>query len=198
MKLYYAPLSRSFRAFWMLEELGVPYERERVDVRAGAHKQPAYLAVNPSGKVPALVDRGVAISESGALCAYLADRFPERGLAPALDAPERGAYLRWMFYAVGVMEPSFTDAVLKRESPNFSVAWGDWKSVAGVVGDALAPGPWLLGPRFSAADVMVGSVVQWGVEVAKLLAGDAALVAYCERFRARPAFQRALALDAEN
>jgi glutathione S-transferase len=196
MKLYYAPLSRSFRALWMLEELGVPYERERVDIRAGAHKQPAYLAINPSGKVPALVDRGIAIPESAAICAWLADRFPERGLAPPLGAPERGAYLRWMFYAVGVMEPSFTDRVLERESPNFNVAWGDWESVAGVVSDAVAPGPWLLGAPFTAADVMVGSIVHWGVEGTKLLAGRPALEAYTARLAARPAFQRAAAIDA--
>lgn len=196
MKLYYAPLSRSFRALWMLEELGVPYERERVDIRAGAHKQPAYLAINPSGKVPALVDRGIAIPESAAICAWLADRFPERGLAPPLGAPERGAYLRWMFYAVGVMEPSFTDRVLERESPNFNVAWGDWESVAGVVSDAVAPGPWLLGVPFTAADVMVGSIVHWGVEGTKLLAGRPALEAYTARLAARPAFQRAAAIDA--
>jgi glutathione S-transferase len=175
----------------------VPYERERLDIRAGAHKQPAYLAVNPSGKVPALVDGGAAITESAAICAWLADRFPERGLAPRPEAPERGPYLQWMFYSVGVMEPSFTDAVLKRESPNFSVAWGDWRSVADVVSAALAPGPWMLGAAFSAADVMVGSMVHWGVEVAKLLADQPALVAYCARLQARPAFQRALALDAE-
>jgi glutathione S-transferase len=196
MKLHYAPLSRSFRALWMLEELGVPYERERVDIRAGAHKQPAYLAINPSGKVPALVDRGIAIPESAAICAWLADRFPERGLAPPLGAPERGAYLRWMFYAVGVMEPSFTDRVLERESPNFNVAWGDWESVAGVVSDAVAPGPWLLGAPFTAADVMVGSIVHWGVEGTKLLAGRPALEAYTARLAARPAFQRAAAIDA--
>jgi len=114
LQLYYAPRTRSRRALWCLEETGQPFERKALKLRAGEHKKPAYLAINPSGKVPALVDGKQVITESAAICAYLADKYPESGLAPNVTAPKRGAYLSWMFFAAGVMEPSFTDKRLDR------------------------------------------------------------------------------------
>lgn len=109
MKLYYAPQTRAFRILWMLEELEVPYELERVDLAQREQKSERYLALNPMGKVPTLQDGSVVVAESGAICTYLADKLPEKRLAPAVDALERGAYLRWMFFSVGCIEPAFAE-----------------------------------------------------------------------------------------
>ena len=98
LQLYYAPRTRSRRALWCLEETGQPFERKALKLRAGEHKKPAYRAINPSGKVPALVDGKQVITESAAICAYLADKYPESGLAPNVTAPKRGAYLSWMLF----------------------------------------------------------------------------------------------------
>lgn len=159
MKLYYATRTRSFRALWMLEELGVPCELQPLNLQAGEHKRAEYLALNPSGKVPTLVDGDMVVSESAAICTYLGDKYPEARLAPPLDSPERGSYLKWIFFSVGCIEPAFTDHVLKRESPNSRVAWGSFDSVVSVLTDALAAKPYLLENWFTAAGIMVGSMV---------------------------------------
>lgn len=195
MRLYYAPRTRSFRVLWMLEELGMPYTLHRLDLQAGEHKGADYLAFNPMGKVPALVDNDVVVLESAAICAYLADKHREAQLAPPIGSPERGAYLRWMFFSVGCIEPVFTDRLLKRESPPFNVAWGSFDSVVSVLSDALATGPYLLGDWFTAADIMIGSMVHWATH-ADLLPGNAVFSDYMERLGQLPALQRALSIDA--
>src|SRR5215471_8917490 len=106
---YSNPMSRGRIVHWMLEEIGAPYRFEVVNLEQGEHKKPAFLAVNPMGKVPALVHRGVVITEAAAMCAYLADAFPQAKLAPPTDSPARGTYYRWLFFGAGCVEPAMID-----------------------------------------------------------------------------------------
>ncbi len=196
MKLYWAPRSRSFRALWMMEEAGAPYERVLIDIRKGAQNTPAYHAINPMEKVPALTDGDAALAESAAICAYVADRVPAAGLAPPIGDPKRGRYLHWLFFAAGCIEAAYTEKVTKASPTTFSAGWGSFDRVIGVIEEAVATGPWLLGERFSAADVMVGADVYYGIDIFKVVEPRPALTAYVARCVARPAFQRALAIDA--
>ena len=111
MKLYWAPRTRSLRALWVLEEAGVPYERVRLDLAAGEQKSPDYRAINPMAKVPALTDGPVAVAESGAICAYVAEAVPQAGLAPPVGDPARGRYLQWLFFSPGCIEPAYSHEV---------------------------------------------------------------------------------------
>lgn len=196
MKLYWAPQTRSFSILWLLEELGVPYEREHVDIRAGAQDMPAYRAVNPMGKVPALRDGETVVTEQGAICAWLAERFPDKGLAPAAGTPERGAYLRWLFFAGSCIEPAFMQKANHWTTRKVQAAWGNYETVVDTLDGALKQGPWILGARFSAADIMIGSGVFFGFAF-KLLEPRPSFAAYHERVTARPAFKRAQEIDAE-
>ena len=195
MKLYYCPRTRAFRALWMLEETGARYELVLVDIRNGAQDTAAYRAVNPMMKVPALVDGDAAMGETGAILIYLADRFPDAQLAPALTDPRRGRYLQWIFFGTGCMEPAFAEKAAGWKTNAFSFAWGDFARVAQVLEDGLAAaGPWIMGAQFTAADVLLGSNVQWGLDT-KMFAGKPAFTNYVERIRARPAFQRATEIE---
>lgn len=196
MKLYWAPRSRSFRALWMMEEAGAPYERVLIDIRKGAQHTPAYHAINPMEKVPALTDGDAALAESAAICAYVADRVPAASLAPPIGDPKRGRYLHWLFFAAGCIEAAYTEKVTKASPTAFSAGWGSFERVIGVIEEAVAPGPWLLGERFSAADVMVGADVYYGINIFKVVEPRPALTAYVARCVARPAFERAQAIDA--
>lgn len=196
MKLYWCPHTRSFSALWMLEELGVPYERRLIDIRKGEQSAPAYRAVNPMGKVPALEDGSAVVAEQGAICAYLADRFPEKGLAPAVGEASRGPYLKWLFFAGNCIEPACMQRLLGFSVARLQAAWGDYELVVDTMEQALADGPWLLGERFSAADVVIGSSVFYGLLVG-LLEPRPAFEAYRDRCAARPAFQRAQAIDTD-
>src|SRR5215475_11414660 len=154
---YHNPLSRARIVHWMLEEAGAPYRMELVNFEKGEHKKPAFLAVNPMGKLPAIVHRGVAVTESAAICAYLADAFPAAGLAPPVSAPERGAYYRWMFFGAGCVDPALMDRMMSRPAvprPS-SNGYGCYEDTMNALEKALSPGPYILGDRFSAADVYV-------------------------------------------
>jgi len=194
MKLYGAPQTRSFRAIWMLEECDARYERVHVDIRAGAQATPDYHAVNPMEKVPALVDGEARVAESGAICAYLADRFPEAGLAPKILDPARGRYLQWLFFSGNCVEPSFIEKVLKFEVSPAQAGWGGYQKVLDVLEEAVQPGPWLLGDRFTAADVMIGADLFFGIRAFRLFETRPAFDAYLDRCMERPAFVRAQAL----
>lgn len=167
--LHYAPRSRAFRILWLLEEARVPYELAVYDLQKGTHKDRAYLAVNPDGKVPALVDRGprgdwsVIVTESAAISTYVADACPEAALAPALSSPERGPYLTWLVYCSAALEPAFADFMFPRqnEAPRSSVGWPSYDQTIDRIERAVERGPWLLGDHFSAADVMLGAMLQW-------------------------------------
>lgn len=195
---YHAPQSRAVIVHWMLEELGAPYEMRVLSLKANAHKQPEYLAVNPMGKVPAIVHKGAPISEAAAICCYLADAYPEAGLAPPPGDPRRGPYLKWLFFGPSCLEPALTDRMFKRpEAPASALGWGGYEAAVGHAADAVkSASPWLLGAQFTAADVVIGSNVIWGL-MAGPLDPRPEFTAYAERLKARPALQRVFAKDAE-
>ncbi len=197
MKLYGAPRTRSFRAIWMLEECGARYDRVLVDIRSGAQAAPAYHAINPMEKVPALVDGEAMVAESGAICAYLADRFPEAELAPKVHEAARGRYLQWMFFSGNCVEPSYTEKFMNLTVDGSTVGWGGYEKVIDVLEEAVTPAPWILGDTFSAADVMIGSDLYFGVRAFKLVASRPAFDAYIDRCMARPAFARAQELESD-
>ena len=197
MKLYWCPQTRSFRALWMLEEAGRPYERVLVDIRKGGQNDPEFRAVNPMGKVPALADGEAKVAESAAICAYVAERCPEAKLAPALGDPARGRYLHWLFFAAGCIEPAFTQKITKFALPESTAGWGSFDRVVDVLEKAVAAGPWLLGDRFSAADVMIGADINFGMGLLKVLPPRPSFLAYVARCAERPAFKRATAIEAE-
>lgn len=200
MKLYHRPQSRSIRPRWLLEEIGAPYELITLDHAKGEDKTAAYLKIHPHGAVPALVDGDLALFESAAICAYLADKFPEKHLAPAVGTPARGRYYQWMFYSMATLEPPvlqiFMNAVMLPEAERSAAAVEQGRKtfaeVARVLSQALAGKPFLLGEQFSAADVMVGSTLGWG-QFMGLLEGQPELSAYVKRLSDRPAYQRAQA-----
>ena len=197
MKLYWAPQSRAFRALWMMEEAGCPYERVRIDIRKGEQNRPEFHAVNPMEKVPALTDGEVAVAESAAICAYVAERCPEARLAPPPGDKARGRYLHWLFFAAGCIEPAYMEKVTGVKPPTTSAAgWGSFERVLDVLEEVLQPGPWILGDRFSAVDVMLGTDLHYGMHVFKIVPSRPVLTAYVERGAARPAFKRAQAIDA--
>jgi glutathione S-transferase len=204
--LHHAPRTRSGRILWLLEEAGAPFEIVLHDLEKATHKDPAYLAVNPAGKVPALVDHGPAgdwspgavVTESAAICAYVADALPESGLAPAVGSPERAAYATWLGYCPSVLEPAFADAVFPRaaEAPPRALGWPSFPTALQRVEAALqAGGPHLLGARFSAADVLIGSLLLWLKAWGKLPESPT-ISTYLATLAARPAAQRAQARDA--
>ncbi len=195
LKLYHAAPSRSSIARWMLEEVGEPYEIELLDLKAGDQRTPAYLAINPMGKVPTLKDGETIVTEAAAICCYLADTYPAAKLAPPIGDPRRGPYLKWLFFGPGCVEPAMIDKALGREpGPRSTVGWGDYDTVVDVLKRAVADTPYLLGEQFTAADVVIGATVRWGLTF-KLLPELPELVAYAERLGTRPALQRQIAAD---
>ncbi len=191
IKLYWAPRSRAFSALWLMEETGQPYERVLVDITADAQRAPEYLAINPMGKVPALSDGDATLAEAAAICAYVAERYPEAKLAPALGDPLRTKYLYWLFFSPGCIEPAMVQIATKIEMNSVAAGWGDAQRVFDVLDAALTEGPWILGANFSAADVAVGSALNFAVRLFKMVPSRPSFDAYIARCVARPAFQRA-------
>ena len=196
MRLYWCPRTRASRAVWALEEAGVPYERVHIDISDPAARSGAdFLRASPMGKVPALEDGETRLADSAAIALYIADRYTAGRLAPAVDAPERGRFLYWMFFGPGVMEPAMSEKV-GGWTPNRSRnGWGDFDSMIRNLEQGLGEGPWLLGETFTAADVVVGSTVAF-MRMFGMLPDSAPLNAYADRCVARPAYRRAMALDA--
>jgi glutathione S-transferase len=188
---YTNPMSRGRIVHWMLEEVGVPYRTELLSFDKNEHKSPAYLAINPMGKVPAIVHRGVVVTEAAAICAYLADAFPKAGLAPALDDPARGTYLRWMFFGAGCVEPAIIDRMLQRPDASrpMALGYGSYDATLNALEKAVTPGPFVLGDRFSAVDVYLASQIGWGMGT-KALEARPAFERYSARCTDRPAFKR--------
>ena len=195
--LYTNPMSRGRIARWMLEETGQPYRAEVLEYGA-AMKSPQYLAINPMGKVPAIVHGGVVVTECAAICAYLADLFPDKNLAPPPGSAARGAYYRWLFFAAGPLEAAVTAKSLGLLAPaekSGMAGYGSYEQTVDALETVVAgAAPWLLGERFSAADVYVGSQVVWGQQFGSLPARPA-FAAYAARLQARDAYRRATALD---
>ncbi|MSP63952.1 MAG: glutathione S-transferase family protein [Myxococcales bacterium] len=200
MKLYYVPKTRAGRVRWLLEELAVPYELARLDIGTREHKQPEYLAIHPHGAVPALVDGETTLFESAAICLYLADKYAEKGLAPAPGTPDRGRYYQWIVYGVVTFEPAMTKIVAEtKELPEAerAAAMADrgrttFAEYSGVVERAIDGRTWLLGEQFSAADVILGAIVVWARSLG-LLVDRPGLSAYAKRLSDRPASKRARA-----
>jgi glutathione S-transferase len=195
---YHAPNTRSFSIRWLFEELGnPPHELKYLNLSKGDHKTLWYMAINPMGKVPAVVHGDVVITEAAAIAMYLADFFPAAGLAPKIGDTARGTYLRWIVFNQAAVEPAVTDLALKREpgSPAM-MSYGTYDATIDALTGALSKGPYILGDRFSAADVVVGSGVRWML-MFKLLPQRREFTSYAERLMLRPALQRALAKDKE-
>jgi glutathione S-transferase len=199
--LFWCPQTRASRVLWLLGEMDEPFDVRLIDIRNPEAKQdPDFLASSPMGKVPAIMDTTpngvVRMADSAAIALYLADRYPASGLAPAIDDPERGDYLYWMTYTPGAIEPAMMEKFNNLELSRASTGWGNYETVIGVLEAGLEEGPWLLGEVFSAADVLVGSSVYF-MKMFGLLPESPVLEAYAERCLARPAYQQALARDAE-
>jgi glutathione S-transferase len=181
----------------MLEEAGVPYERVLVEIRAEDREDdPEFVVASPMGKVPAIVDGEVSMSESAAICQYIADRYPDCGLAPAVDDPSRGKYLYWMYFTPAVIEPAMTDKFRGLETNRIQSGWGDFDLMIETLENGLRDGPWLLGERFSAADVMVGSSAVFMIQF-DMLPDSKIIEDYAARCLGRPAYQRALKFEDE-
>ena len=194
--LFHASQSRSFGALILLEELSADYDLHVLDLKAGDQRRDAYLAINPMGKVPALRHGGAVITEQAAVFLYLADLYPEAGLAPAIGDPLRGPYLRWMVFYGSCFEPAVVDRSLERESAARSTSpYGDFDSMLDVFSGQLALGPYLLGDMFTAADVLWATALTW-TTMFQLVPVSPVLSAYMERVNARPAVARARAIDA--
>ncbi len=192
LTLYTNPMSRGRIARWMLEEIGQPYETVVLDYDTSM-KAPAYLAVNPMGKVPALVHDGQIITEGGAICTYLAETFPEAGLMPA----RRGAFYRWMFFGAGPLEQAVVNGAMgwvPAPDRKRTVGYGSMEDVLATLSGHLAAHRYFCGDQFTAADVYVGSQIGWGLGF-KTLPATPELQAYWARIKGRPALARANALD---
>lgn len=191
--LYFAPRTRAITALWLLEEMDVPYRLESFDLATGRHKQADYLALNPMGKVPLIVDEGTAVAEIGAITLWLGERHPRSGLAPAVGDPGRAEYLRWVFFASGVMEPAYAERFLKIEPRPSNYAWGSFDQMLAVVTAGVEKGPFLLGERFSAADVLIAATLRFGI-LFGILPKEGPLAEYVGRVTARDGFKRADAI----
>lgn len=195
--LYHSPNTRSTGALILLEELGADYDLHLLDMKSGEQRGAAYLAVNPMGKVPALRHGEAIVTEQVAVFLYLADLYPEAGLAPPIGDPLRGPYLRWMTFYAASFEPALVDLAMKRDpAPQSTAPYGDYDTMLATLTGQLSRGPWMLGERFSAADVLWGTALRW-TTMFKLVPESPMFADYIARVAARPASARARAKDAE-
>lgn len=192
IQFYYNPMSRARVVHWGLEEVGVPYELKIINLQKGEQKKADYLAINPMGKVPAIVHRGTVITEVAAILTYLGDAFPKAQLAPGIDDPKRGTYLRWLFFVAGCYET----AVLEKINPRVTAArpgtlgFGSYEDTMNTVEKILEPSPYLLGDQFTMADLYLGAQLGWSLKF-KTIEPRPIFTSYVERCHARPAAQRA-------
>jgi glutathione S-transferase len=198
--LFWCPRTRASRILWLLEEMMEPFEVRMIDIyNLESRADPDFAAASPMGKVPAIMDvtpiGTVRMADSAAIALYLADRYQAAELAPWIDDPRRGTYLYWMTFTPGVIEPAMSERFNNWEVSRAKSGWGNFDTMIEVLTRGLEPGPWLLGDKFTAADVLVGSSVHF-MKVFGVLPDVPVLGAYAERCLARPAFQKALARDA--
>lgn len=198
LTLYHAAPSRSSVVLWMLEELGQPYDLKLLSLKQGDNLKPDYLAINPMGKVPALRHGDTIITELAAICTYLADAFPQAGLNVPIGTPRRGVYLKWLFFGPGCLEPAVIDRAAPRreEARRAMLGYGDFATTMNVLAKAVEKGPWLMGEQFTAADVVIGANIRWGM-IFKMIPERKEFTDYAARIAARPAAQRAEAKDKE-
>ncbi len=193
---YTNPMSRGRTVRWMLEEVGVPYRTEILEYGT-TMKSARYLALNPMGKVPAISHRGAVVTESGAICAYLADAFPGMELAPKPGSPARASYYRWMFFAAGPLEAATTNKALGFEVPaerQGMMGYGNMSKVMATLEAAVAGNAYITGDHFTAADVYFGALIGWTMHFG-ILERTPALEAYWNRIKDRPAAIRAREID---
>jgi glutathione S-transferase len=194
---FHAPQSRSGGTHALLEELGADYELRLLDLNKNEQRQPAFTAVNPMGKVPAILHNGALVTEQPAVFLYLADLYPEARLAPCIGDPLRGPYLRWLVYYGSSFEPAIVDRSQKRDPvPPRTSPYGSWQDVLETIRTQLANGPYMLGERFTAVDVLWGGALHW-TTMFKLVPETPDIRAYIDRVITRPAMQRAATSDAE-
>lgn len=197
LSFFHSPNTRSAGARILLEELGADYQLHALNMKKGEQREPAYLAINPMGKVPALVHHGELVCEQVAVFIYLADLFPAAGLAPALNDPLRGPYLRWMAFYGSCYEPAVIDRSMKREPAGTATSpYGTFDTMFKTLVDQLAKGPYLLGEKFSAADVLWGTALTWTTKFG-LVPETPVTRAYMDRINARPSVAKVRRLDAE-
>ena len=193
--LFHAPQSRSTGALTLLEELGAPYNLRLLNMKAGEQRKSDYLAVNPLGKVPAILHRGQLVTEQVAIFLYLADLFPKAALAPAIGDPLRGPYLRWSVYYASCYEPALVDMAMARDpAPQSTSPYGDFETMLGAITTQLAKAPYLLGDTLSAADILWGIALKWGV-MFRLVPDLPVIADYVNRISARPSFGNVTDMD---
>jgi glutathione S-transferase len=190
--LYYHPYSRASGTLWALEEAGVPYALKVVDITKGEQKGPELASINPMGKLPTLVDGDLVVTEAAAIALYLADRYAPGRLAPALDDPRRGTYLRWAFFAPSVIEPAVMAKAADWPVKEGAAGWGSYAAMTSAARSAIGHGPFVLGADFSMADVVLGGTLRFMLDF-KMIDPDPAFSGYVERLNARPAYQQAAA-----
>jgi len=199
--LFWCPQTRASRILWLLEEMDEPFEVRMIDIRDPESKRdPDFVAASPMGKVPAIMDTTpngvVQMADSASIGLYLADRYPASGLAPAIDHPLRGHFLYGMTFTPGVIEPAMMENFTGQKVSRATSGWGNFETMTEVLETALQERQWLVGEQFSAADVLIGSSVNF-MKAFGILPASAALEEYLERCLSRPAYQKALARDAE-
>jgi glutathione S-transferase len=195
--LYHSPNTRSFGTLVLLEELRADYRLQVLDMKSGEQRQPGFLAVNPMGKVPAILHGDALVTEQPAIFLYLADLYPEAGLAPPIGDSLRGPYLRWMVLYGSCFEPAIVDRSLKREPAAPAVCpYGDYDTLLKTLTDQLSAGKYLLGTKFTAADVLWGIALTW-ITMFKLVPELPVIKSYTDRMNARSSVARAKAMDAE-
>lgn len=193
--VYYAPRTRAFVALWLVEELKIDYRLESFDIMTGRHRRPDYLALNPMGKVPLVVDGGQPVHETGAIALHLADRYREVPLAPSIGDPQRGRYLSWLFFAGNVIEPAYCEKAFGWQVNDGTVGWGSYDRMVAALTPVVEQGPWLLGDRFTAADLVIGNYLHSGTKFG-VIEPDSALGRFAARAIDRPAFARAAEIEA--
>lgn len=188
--LHHHPMTRAANVLWMLEEAGCDYTLEYVDIMGGAQKSEDFTAINPMGKIPTLVDGDIVVTEAAAIALYLADRYALGRLAPKPDAPERGTYLRWSFYAPSVIEPGCMAKGADWKYGAAQAGWGTYEDMLDTISGAIGDGPFLLGETFSMADVVFGGTLGF-MTMFDMIEKRPEYMAYVERLNARPASVRA-------
>ena len=195
--LFHSPQTRSSGALALLEELHAPYTLHVLNMKAGEQRLPKYLAVNPMGKVPAITHGDALITEQVAIGIYLADLFPEAGITPAIGEALRGPYLRWFVFYAACFEPALVDKAMKREPGSIGmVPYGDLDTTMKTVITQLSKGPWLLGEKFTAVDVLWGTALTWMTGYG-LVERVAPVQSYIDRWNARPSVKRVAEIDAK-
>ena len=191
LTLYSANPSRGFMNQWLLEELGVPYQLKLLDLDTDEHKSADYLAINPMGKVPALLHGDTLVTEAAAISFYLAEQFAERGLSVDPASPLRGSYLRWCFFAPVTIEPSIVSKAFGLSHPDYK-PFADVDVVAQTLRAALADREYIVGDRFTAADIAIGSAIYWGLELMPVLPKHPELVEYWTRLSKRAGWKSSM------